>query len=49
MTDCCISFVSSGTYLVLSMMDSAVCGFVSYFMYKDYFSGKEMIALLCAL
>ncbi|KAK8800492.1 hypothetical protein JH06_2923 [Blastocystis sp. subtype 4] len=26
-----------------------VCGFVSYFKYKDYFGGKEMIAMLCAI
>ena len=24
-----------------------VCGFASYFLYKDYFSGKEMILMLC--
>ena len=28
---------------------SGICGFVSYFEYKDYFSGKEMIAMLCAM
>lgn len=27
-------------------MFSGVCGFVSYFKYKDYFAGKEMILLL---
>ena len=27
-------------------MFSGICGFVVYFNYKDYFSGKEMILML---
>lgn len=28
---------------------SVACGFASYFMYKDFFSGKEMILMLCTM
>ena len=28
---------------------SVCCGFVSYFMYKDFFSGKVMILMFCIL
>ena len=39
----------SGKKTRFKIRDSAICGFASYFKYKDYFSGKEMIAVLCAM
>ena len=44
-----MEFVLSGKVQMDKIRYSGVCGFVSYFKYKDYFGGKEMIAMLCAM
>ena len=38
---------SSTSYLFPVSSFSVACGFASYFLYKDYFSGREMILMLC--